>query len=453
MRATTQPLEGNKVKLSVEIDEAELEVAMEATYRRMASQVRMPGFRPGKVPRRVLEARLGHAALRLEAIQDALPDFYEEALRETATDAIDAPEIDITSGQESGAVAFDAVVEVRPSVELSGYRDLEVKVEVPTVTDEEVEEQITRARSQQATLAAAQRAARAGDHVKIDLTGSRDGKDLPALSASDLVYEVGSADLVDGLDAAIEGLAPGERASFEAAAPDGQPASLEVLVKEVNDKVLPELTDAWVAEISEFATVEELRANIRERLEARKKQEAQAGYADAALEALVSLVTTEPPRAMVDQEARKRLADLEHRLSHQGISLRDYLAATGMSEDDLVAQAREGAPQAVKADLALRALAEAESLEVAEEELAAEIARMAEGLRQTPEEVRATLERNNRLAAVLSEMRKAKAMEWLLRNVKAVDSDGRPVEREALGLRDGDEGDDASVGAEGAEDA
>ncbi len=444
MRATTEALEGNKVKLSVEIDESEFDLAMEAAYRKMASQVRMPGFRPGKVPRRVLEARLGRTALRLEAIQDALPGYYEDAVKQTAIDAIDAPHIDITSGQESGAVAFDAIVEVRPSVAIAGYEGIQVTLDAPVVTDDEVEAQIDRMRGQQATMKAVERAAATGDHVKIDLTGSRDGKVMAALSASDLVYEVGSGDLVDGLDAAIDGMEPGATATFEAAAPDGEDASFEVVVKEVNEKVLPDLTDDWASEVSEFSTVVELTNAIRESLEATKKERVKAQLYEAALDALVGLVEEEPPQAMVESEARSRVADLEHRLSHQGISLRDYLQATGTTEDDLLEQAREGAPAAAKADLALRALADAESMVVSEEDFAAEVARMAEGLGQPPEAVKAGLERSNRVAAVLSELRKSKAMEWLVSKVSIVDAQGNAVGRESLGLQVGEGNDEAS---------
>src|SRR5579884_1129240 len=268
MRATAAPVEGNRMRLSVEVDEAEIDEALTATLRRLGQQIRVPGFRPGKVPRQVLEARLGGPeALRQQAISDALPDLYARAVVDTELDPIAAPEIDIVSGGDSGPVTFDAVVEVRPTVAIPGYQGLVVTVPSIAVGDEDVDAQIDRLRDQSAELRAADRPARTGDHVTIDLHGTREGAD--DLSVEDYLYEVGSGAALPGLDEQLAGAKAGDILQFttEVPGPEGeQQADVRVLVKEIKEKVLPEATDEWAAEASEFDTLEALRADLRKRL-------------------------------------------------------------------------------------------------------------------------------------------------------------------------------------------
>src|SRR5664280_636608 len=210
MRATAAPEEGNKVRLSVEIDETEMDEALDEVMRRLSREVRVPGFRPGKVPRRVLEARMGGpAALRVEAIREALPDFYARAVTDAELDPIDQPEIDITSGDESGAVSFDAVVMVRPTVAIPGYGGLVVTLPGLDVPDDEITAQIDRLRATSGELAEVTRPARDGDQVTIDIHGTREGAEGAAddgdLDAEDLLYEVGSGGVVPDLDDQLRG--------------------------------------------------------------------------------------------------------------------------------------------------------------------------------------------------------------------------------------------------------
>src|SRR5579872_6506609 len=216
MKAVVEPLEGNKVKLSVEVDEAEFEKAIDAAFRKIAREVRVPGFRPGKAPRRILEARLGKEAGRAEALRDALPGYYSQALREHEVDAIAPPEIDITAGEESGSVAFDAVVEVRPQLKLAGYQGLRVEIPSPAVTGEEVDAQIDRLRANFGELKSVDRPARDGDHLTIDLKGARDGEEVAGLTTDDFLYELGSATVIPELDDQLQGAKVGDILSFEA---------------------------------------------------------------------------------------------------------------------------------------------------------------------------------------------------------------------------------------------
>lgn len=433
MRATAEPIEGNKVRLSVEVDEPDVDKVLDDMVRQLARQARVPGFRPGKVPRRVLEARMGGAtALRSEALREALPDFYAQAVVDADVDPIAPPEIDITAGEESGPLAFDAVVEVRPTVAIPGYNGLRVTVPSPAVREEEVDAQLDRLRETDAELVTVGRPARDGDNLTIDLhaTGG-DGEEL--VSRDDFLYELGSGRVVPELDQHLQGAKVGDILTFSATTPDGTEASFRILVKEVQEKKLPALTDEWAAESSEFATVDELRADLRSRLGRVKVVQSQLALRDSALAALVELVDDETvPEVLIDEEVRQQVHDLGHRLEEQRISLEQLLAATGRTGDDLLSEIRVGAVAAVKADLALRALAEAESLEVTEQEFDDELAATAERLGTDPGDLRAQLDRAGRTAAVRSEQKKAKAMTWLLDHVELVDEEGSPVSRDDL---------------------
>jgi trigger factor len=437
MRATAAPEEGNKVRLSVEIDEVEIDKALDEVMRRLSREVKVPGFRPGKVPRRVIEARMGGAtALRGEALREALPDFYAQAVTDTEVDPIDQPEIDITSGDESGPVSFDAVVLVRPTVGIPGYQGLVVTLPSLEVTDEEVTAQIDRLRATAGELVEVARPARDGDQLTIDIHGTRDqggDGDDSDLQAEDFLYEVGSGTVVPELDDQLRGAKTGDILSFDTTLEElGQSVSFRVLVKDVKELVLPEVTDEWAAEASEFGTVEELTADITDRLRQRHIAEARLALQQKTAEALVELVTEDIPEQLVVEELRERIHDLNHRLDSQGMSLGQFLGATGRSEQEFLDELRVGALQSVKVDLALRALVEAEDIEVTDEELDEELAAMGERLQMDVHEVREQLERAGRLPAVRSDRRKAKAMRWLVDNVELVDEEGNPVSREDL---------------------
>ena len=444
MRATAAPEEGNKVRLSVEIDESEIDEALDGVMRRLSSEVRVPGFRPGKVPRRVIEARMGGAtALRGEALREALPDFYARAVSDTEVDPIDQPDIDITAGDESGPVTFDAVVEVRPTVSIAGYEGLRVTLPSIDVPEEDVTAQIDRLRATSGELVEVDRPVRESDQVTIDITGTRleaEDADDEDLAAEDFLYEAGSGGVVPELDERLLGSSAGDTFEFESS-PEGidGPVTFAVEVKEVKELVLPDLTDEWAAEASEFATVDELTADITTRLQQMRVAQAQMALQQKTVEALVELVTDDIPDVMVSDELRERLHDLGHRLEQQGLGLGQFLAASGRDEQEFFDELRGSALQGVKTDLALRALVEAEAIEVTDEELDEELASMGERLEMGPEEVRRQLDQAGRLAAVRSDRRKAKALRWLVDNVELVDEEGRPVSRDDLKVNQAEE--------------
>jgi len=440
-------MEGNLVRLSVEIDEPEFDRALSDLVRTLARQVRVPGFRPGKVPRKVLEARMGGAgALRAEALRESLPDFYAQAVVDTELDPIAQPEIDITSGENAGAVSFDAVVQVRPIVSIPGYDGLQVTLPGLAVTEDEVQRQVDRLRENDAELQTVERPAIDGDLVTIDLHGS-DATGAEVVGVDDYLYEVGSASVVPELDGELHGAKAGAILAFDAANPNEPEArvAFRVLVKEVKVKKLPEETDEWADESSEFSTVAELRADIEDRIGKVKLMQSQMALRQKTIEALAGLVSDDDvPEVLVDAEVNERLYDLQHRLEAQKVGLAEYFQATGTSPDELLAAVRTDAQQAVKADLALRALVEAEELTLSDEELDAEIRRMAERMDTTPADLRSQLDTAGRTGAVRSELRKSKALEWLLGHVDLFDEEGNPMAREDLELNASTDSEDES---------
>lgn len=450
MRATAEPLEGNKVKLSVEVEEQEFEKAVDDAFRKIAREVRIPGFRPGKAPRKLLEARIGLEAAREQAIRDALPEYFAQAAIDTETDVIAPPEIDITTGRESGPLVFDAVVEIRPKVQIPGYAGLRVTVPKPEVGDDEIGAQIDRLRRQSGALSTVERAAADGDQVSIDIKGEHDGEVVPGLTADDYLYEVGTGAVVPELDDQLRGAKAGDILAFEAPVPgsdDGSTLSFRVLVKDVREVVLPEATDEWAAEASEFDTLAELEADIRTRMGQLRKITAVMALRNNALDALAALVEDDVPEALVGATMQERLHDLAHRLEHQGATIPEYIASTGRSEPDFLMELRESATAGVRADLALRALIEAEGIEAGDDDIDAEIARFAERAGEDPAKVKAQLTADDRITEIRFDLSKSKAVDWLAEHVEIVDEEGHPIDRSLLSLeREG--GDEAEQEAE-----
>jgi trigger factor len=432
MKAVVEPLEGNKVKLSIEVDEQEFEKDIDAAFRKIAREVRIPGFRPGKAPRRILEARLGKETGRTEALRDALPAYYSKAVREHEVDVVAAPELDIKAGEESGPVAFDAVVEIRPELTLPGYGGLRAVIPSPIASEDDINGQIDRLRGNFGELAEVDRPAQSGDFVTINLSGTRDGEPIAQLDLEDFSYEVGSDSLLPGLDDTLTGVKVGDIVEFESDLGEDSPAQIKALVKEIKEKKLPELTDDWAAEASEFETVDELRADIAKRMAMVRKVQATIALRNATVEALVELVTEDPPQSLVDAEVERGLHDLQHRLEAQGATIQDYLEATGQPVEDFVNGLRQQAMPSVKADLALRAVAKAEGIEPTDEDVDAEIERLASAYRMKPADLRRNLERADQMLAVRSDWRKSKALDWLLEHVEIVDEEGQPVDRALL---------------------
>jgi trigger factor len=436
LTTSVEELEGNKIRLHVAIPAADFEQAIDAAFRKLAREVKMPGFRPGKAPRRLLEARMGTEIARDQALRDSLPEYYAEAVVAEDVDVIAPPEIDITAGEEDGDVEFDAVVEIRPVVTVEGHDALRIEIEKPEASEEVVDQQVDSLRDRFADLADSADPLTDGDYAEIDIKGSVDGESVEGLTATDYLYEVGSGIVVPLLDEQLHGKRPGDIVVFEDTLPErfgdraDEEVSFQVLVKDAKKKVLPELTDEWVGEVSEFDTVDGLKDDIRTRLDIYARVQASMAVREKIFEAAAELVADDVPDTLVNSEMERRLHDLAHRLEEQGIGMTipQYLAATGQDQQEFVDNVRVGAIEAVRADLALRAVIAQEEIEATDEELDAEIDQLAERMNEKPAKVRKDLERRGVVEAVRSDIARGKALAFLIEHAEVVDADGEIVD-------------------------
>jgi trigger factor len=436
LTTSVEPLEGNKVRLHVAIPAEDFEQAIDAAFRKLAKEVKLPGFRPGKAPRRLLEARMGSEIARDQALRDSLPEYYADAVVAEAVDVIAPPEIDITAGEEEGDVEFDAVVEVRPQVTVEGHDALRIEIEKPEVGDEAIAQQVDSLRERFADLEDSATPLIDGDYAEIDIKGYIDDESIEGLTATDYLYEVGSGIVVPKLDEELHGKRPGDILKFTDTLPErfgeraGEEVAFQVLVKDTKKKVLPELTDEWVSEVSEFDTVEELQSDVRQRLEMYARVQASMVMREKIFEAAAALVPDDVPETLVNSEMERRLHDLAHRLEEQGIrmTIPQYLAATGQDQQEFVDNVRAGAREAVRADLALRAVIAQEEIAATDEEVEAEVDRLAEQVNEKPAKVRKDLERRGVIEAVRSDIARGKALAFLMDHAEVVDADGEPVD-------------------------
>lgn len=456
MKSTVEALEGHKVKLSITIEEAEFEPAVDAAWKTLAKEVRIPGFRPGKVPRKVLEARIEPSYARAEAIQQALPEFYVQAVRDHDVDVIDQPSIDITDGEESGDISFDATVAVRPEIELIGYQGLAVTIPSPQPSDDDIADQIDRFRGQYAEIVAVERPTATGDLAVIDIVGSQGGEELERLSASDFTYEVGSGSVLAELDDQLRGLKAGDSATFDAQVPaqpneDDEPdaddgdepaepkmesASFRVELKEVKERVLPDLDDVWIADATEFDTVDEFRDDMIERVTHQRREQSTAAATARIGDALAELVEVELPESLVGGEVRARLENLVGRLQQQGIDLATYLEITKTPADQFMSGIRDDAERAIKVDLAFRSIVRAEGLLPTDEELDEEIVHLAGHYDLPADQVRQQLESADQISAVRSDLGRRNVLRWLVDTIELTDDSGRTVTRAELDLEE-----------------
>ena len=435
MKSTVETLDDNRVKLSVEVDEETFDVAVDAAFKRIAKEVRMPGFRPGKAPRRLLEAQFGSAVGREEALREAMPEYYAQAVIEHDVDVVAPPEIEIIGGQEDGPVQFDAVVEIRPSVSAAGYDGLRVEIPNPVASAEEIDEQIDNLRRNFAELSVVDRAAADEDHVTIDIEATHGDEPVPGLTTTDYDYLLGSGAVVPEIDENLRGASAGDEVEFSADHPDPEeeePLQFSIAVKEVKEAVLPDLDDEFAKANSEFETVEDLRADMADRMNTMRIQQANMAVQQNTAEALAALVTDEIPESMIENEINARIQDLVQRLQQQGMDVGAYLDAVGQTAETLAAEFREPAEQAVKVDLALRSVADLQGLVPDDDRIDEVIAEMAGPSGQDPDELKARLAEVGQISALRADLAKQAAMEWLTDNVELVDEDGEAIDREAL---------------------
>jgi trigger factor len=382
---TTRPEPGSKVRLEIEMPAEEVGRHFDTAYRHLAERTRVPGFRPGKAPRAVIERYAGRDAVLAEAIEHLVDAGYDAAVIEADIIPIDQPqvEIDASTVREGDPVSFAAVVAVRPTVTLGSYTDYPFELETPEVTDEDVERVVTELRESQATLRPVDdRGVQEGDLVAVSFRGTIDGEPFDGGSAERLPLVVGEDRMIPGWEANLIGLTVGETVEFDLPFPDdyrvetlaGRTAHFSVTLADLRERVLPELDDAFAASVGEGETLEALRAEIREALDRRAEAEARHAFGDRIIDFATANASVELPEVMVANEVEIMRDELGARLAEQRIALDRYLELQRQTPEELMAELREPASRRVKTLLVLSAIAEQEEIDAADEEIDAEIA-------------------------------------------------------------------------------
>ena len=434
MKSIIETLEGNKVKLSVEIDEVEFDRNIDKAFRKIANEIRIPGFRQGKAPRQLLQAQIGLGAARSQAIQDSIPEYLALAVREHDVDLIATPQIEVTKGEEEGILGFDATCEVRPIVTVPGYNGLRIELPALLVKEEDVDDAMKSERSRHGVLKDVDRAIAKGDYVSLDLSGAREGTPVPGLNVEDWAYEVGKGWVSPSFDEKLIGEKLGSTISYSEA-PNGTTdiAEMTVVVKKVQEMVLDDLTDEWVAEhVSEFETVDAWKASLRKRLEEIKLNQTRSVFVERTTSALAELVTIEIPEAMIASDLQARVRNTVEQFQSQGVSIEQWLSATGQTTESFIENLRTESQKAVKVDLALRAVAVAQAITASDDDIEQEIERIAMQVGRKVNQVRKAYQENDALTELAAQIHKSQAVDWLLRNSTLVDPEGNAISADDL---------------------
>jgi trigger factor len=452
VKSTVETLSPTRVRLAVEVPFDELKPSLDKAYKAIARQVRVPGFRPGKVPAAIIDQRVGRGAVLDEAVQDAVPRAYAEAVRSNEVRALGQPDIEVTRVDAAGGIAFTAEVDVRPEVQLPELASLAVTVDDVEVTDEEVGERVNVLRDKFAMLKTAERSVQTGDYVTIDLAASVEGEEIE--SRTGLSYEVGSEQLIVGLDEALVGLSDGAERTFATDLVGGEhagkSADVQVTVRSVKEKELPDLDDDFAQTASEFDTLDELRADIRGKIERLKKVEQGIQARESVLTALLAGVEVPLPESVVESERSWRRESLDQQLSAAGLSLEAYLAAQEEGEETFDADLLATAQKAVKTQLVLDALADSEQVGVSDQELTEHVMVQAERFGVAPEAYVQRMSESGSFPSLVAEVRRNKALAAAMEAATVTDSSGRPVDIAAL--RRGETGGEAADDGQTAQD-
>jgi trigger factor len=436
VKSAVETLNPTRVRLTVEVPFEELKPSLDAAYRRIAAQVTVPGFRKGKVPPRIIDQRFGRAVVLEEAVNEALPQFYGQAVEQNSVKVLGQPEVDVTEFNDGEELKFTAEVDVQPEVVLPEYEGLEVTVDDVALTDEEVEQQVQSLRDRFAVLASAQRPAQEGDFVTLDLVASKGGAEIDDAKATGVSYEVGSGSMLDGLDDAVTGLSAGESTTFATkllgGEHAGQDVEVAVTVSAVKEKQLPELDDDFAQTASEFDTLDELRADTRARTERMKKLELGSKARDKVLEAVLEKVDVPLPEGVVAAEIDHRKHSLQHQLEQAGLTREAYLSAEGQSEEEFDADIEKRAREAIKAQFVLDAVAQKEQLSVAEGELSQHIMRRAMSVGLSPEQFAQEVVQSGQVGQLVSEVVRGKALALLVEAATIRDASGNEVDLSEL---------------------
>ena len=437
MKSTIEELGPTRVRMAIEVPWGDLDHAFGEVYKELGKQVRVPGFRPGKVPNRVLDQRIGRPVVLEQVVQHAIPEVYSEVVRENQVRVLGQPEIEVTRLDDNDALAFTAEVDVAPQLELPPLENLAVTVDDIGVTDEEIDQQIGVMRERFGMLTGVERPAEDGDFVSIDLEAKLNGEVLEDGSTTGMSYEVGTGQLMEGLDDAVRGLSADESKTFTTAllsGPNaGEEAEVTVTVRSVKTKDLPELDDDFASTASEFDTLEELRDDVRTRLTRTKTLGQGAAARDKLVEHLLEVVEVPIPEKLVEREIEWRNRAFEQELQQAGMDWDSFLQISGgQSREDYDAEQRTTVEQAVRTQFILDAIADAREVTVDNDDLSAQIMAQAQRSRMAPEQYAQQLQQGGAIAEFVADVRRTKTLAQLLEETTITDASGNVVDLEAL---------------------
>lgn len=424
MKTKVNPTGENEVELSVEVPVEAVRKAYDRAIAKVRGEMQLPGFRKGRVPVPLVIQNVGVDFIRGEALEDAIPEWGDQALKDAGLydDAVGTSDLQVGPLDETQEYSFSLKVQTMPVPTLGEYKGLEVPRREVDITDDQVSAQLTMLQERLATLQPVEdRAVRKGDFVLMDLSGSRDGELIEGAQGKDQMYEIGRGNLIPGFEDEIEGLGAGQEKSFDVTFPEdyhaeelaGQSATFAVTVKEIKEKIIPDLDDAFAADVSEFETMEELRKDIHTRLQAAAEAGAQREYRAAAVEKAVEHATVVVPSAMIDREAHRLYHQLEERVGQQGLTMEVYLGVLQKTQEEIEEEMRPQAEFIIKRQLVLEAVAQAEGLEVTDDDVNEVIKHDAEALGRDYLQLLGDVEKSGRREALRDEMLVAKAADLI----------------------------------------
>ncbi|HVV20844.1 MAG TPA: trigger factor [Pseudonocardiaceae bacterium] len=444
MKSTVEQLSPTRVRINVEVPFDELKPSFDRAYRKLAKQVRIPGFRPGKAPARVLESRLGRGVVLDEVVNEAIPAKYLEALNGGEVRALGRPEFEVTKIEDGDSLAFSAEVDVRPDITVPAFGELAVTVDDVEVTDEAVPLQLDELRARFGTLKGVERPVQNGDFVVIDLSATVDGEPVEDASTTGLSYEVGSGELVDGIDDALVGASAGETKTFTtkllAGEHTGKDAEVSVTVQSVKERELPAEDDEFAQLASEFDTIDELRDDLRKRLGNVNRMQQAVQARDKVLDALLDSTEVPLPEAVVESEIEVRKHDAVHAFDHDEAKFAEYLTTQGQTIEEFDTETRQDAEKAVKTQLVLDSIADAEGVGVNDNELTERIIYQAQRFGISPDEYVQRAQQSGQLGAIYADVRRGKALASVVRQATVTDASGNAIDMDELfGVRQDDE--------------
>ena len=432
MKTDVEELSPTRVRLSVEVPFDELKPSLDKAYREVGRQVRIPGFRPGRVPQPVIDRRVGRDVVLTQAVNEAMPDLYAKAVAEGDVSALGQPEVEITKIDDGKELTFTVEVDIRPKFDLPDLASLAVTVDDTLVTPDEVAEYLGSLQERFASLKSVPRPVASDDYVSIDLSASVDDQPVEDAQASGLSYQVGSQSLLDGLDDALVGMSAGDSKTFRTELAGGEFAGREadvtVTVHSVKVKEVPGLDDDFAQLASEFDTLGELRADTRAQLERMKSTQQLMQARDRALDALLDKVDIPLPEGVVAEEVQHNRESLEQQLESAGATLDGYLEMTNQTREQFDADLEQRARRAVKVSLVLDELSREEELNVDQAELSAYVTRQAEQMGVAPERLAQQLADEGRLSFAAAEVLRSKAMNLIAERVKVTDAAGHDID-------------------------